>query len=282
MDVFTRYDRSLLPLISRFDGVRVINVPAGPPIQLPKEQLLPFMEEFARFTIEFFRREETPYNVVHANFFMSGLVGLRVKAALRTPLVTTFHALGRVRRLHSARPDGACAASRTEGGHHGARSRSVSPGSPYHAPPTTLTNPWAAPRKPLPVSETKQMQLDRREKRTRKASENELPSTPGKEPRTAGLHAAVIQWQALIAAALIGVIVCYAHYEIPSFTLGAGKRRTAHLVLIVVGLAFGAMGAYTLDLPMPAWLVLLLGFGAVHVPAAAILALKRLRGSGMS
>lgn len=106
VDVFTRCDRSLLPLASRFDGVRVINVPAGPPVQLPKEQLLPFMEEFARFTIEFFRREERPYDVVHANFFMSGLVGLRVKAALRTPLVTTFHALGRVRRLHQGASDG--------------------------------------------------------------------------------------------------------------------------------------------------------------------------------
>jgi hypothetical protein len=42
------------------------------------------------------------------------------------------------------------------------------------------------------------------------------------------------------------------------------------------------MAAYTMKLPIPAWLVLLLGFGTVHVPAAAILGLKRLRGSGMS
>jgi glycosyltransferase involved in cell wall biosynthesis len=106
VDVFTRCDRSLLPLVSRFEGARVINVPAGPPTQLPKEQLLPFMEDFARFTIEFFRREQTPYDVVHANFFMSGLVGMRVQAALGTPLVTTFHALGRVRRLHQGADDG--------------------------------------------------------------------------------------------------------------------------------------------------------------------------------
>ncbi|SAL74979.1 glycosyltransferase family 4 protein [Caballeronia telluris] len=106
VDVFTRCDRSLLPLVSRFDGVRVINVPAGPPTQLAKEQLLPFMEDFARFTIEFFRREDEPYDVVHANFFMSGLVGLRVKEALGTPLVTTFHALGRVRRIHQGTDDG--------------------------------------------------------------------------------------------------------------------------------------------------------------------------------
>lgn len=106
VDVFTRRDRSLLPLVSRFEGIRVINVPAGPPVQLPKEQLLPFMDEFARFVIGFFEKEETPYHVVHANFFMSGLVGMRIKAALGTPLVTTFHALGRVRRIHQGAGDG--------------------------------------------------------------------------------------------------------------------------------------------------------------------------------
>ena len=92
----------------------------------------------------------------------------------------------------------------------------------------------------------------------------------------------MIAWQALLAAALMGVVVCYAHHEIPSFTSGAAKRRAAHLVLIAVGLAFGAMGAVTLDLPLPRWLVLALGFGMVHLPAAAILAIKRMRGAGMS
>ncbi|VXB32097.1 Glycosyl transferase family 1 [Burkholderia sp. 8Y] len=109
VDVFTRRDRSLLPLVSRFErirGIRVINVPAGPPVQLPKEQLLPHMDEFARFMIGFFKKQATPYHVVHANFFMSGLVGLRIKEALGVPLVTTFHALGRVRRIHQGAGDG--------------------------------------------------------------------------------------------------------------------------------------------------------------------------------
>ncbi|CAB3786930.1 glycosyltransferase family 4 protein [Paraburkholderia fynbosensis] len=106
VDVFTRRDRALLPLISDMDGVRVIHVPAGPPKQLPKEQLLPFMDEFAAFLVEFFRREREPYEVIHANFFMSGLAALKVKAALGVPLVTTFHALGRVRRIHQGADDG--------------------------------------------------------------------------------------------------------------------------------------------------------------------------------
>lgn len=106
VDVFTRCDKSLLPLVSRLNGVRVINVPAGPKRQLPKEQLLPYMEDFARFVVQFFRHEPSRYDVVHANFFMSGLVGLRVKESLGIPLVTTFHALGRVRRLHQGADDG--------------------------------------------------------------------------------------------------------------------------------------------------------------------------------
>ena len=96
------------------------------------------------------------------------------------------------------------------------------------------------------------------------------------------MNPAAIPWQAILAAALMGVVVCYTHHEIPSFTRGTGKRRTAHVVLIVVALAFGAMGAVTLALPVPAWLVFVLGFGTVHVPAAAILALKRLRGADVS
>jgi len=106
VDVFTRRDRALLPAVVDMDGVRVIHVPAGPPLQLPKEQLLPYMGEFADFLIGFFRRERSPYHVIHANFFMSGLAGLKVKRVLGTPLVTTFHALGRVRRIHQGSNDG--------------------------------------------------------------------------------------------------------------------------------------------------------------------------------
>lgn len=106
VDVFTRRDRALLPAISNMDGVRVIHVPAGPPMQLPKERLLPHMPAFADFLVEFCREEKTPYDVIHANFFMSGLAALAVKDALQIPLVMTFHALGRVRRLHQGANDG--------------------------------------------------------------------------------------------------------------------------------------------------------------------------------
>jgi glycosyltransferase involved in cell wall biosynthesis len=106
VDVFTRRDRSLLPLVSGMDGIRIINVPAGPPRQIGKERLLPYMDEFADFLVSFFEQERRPYHLMHANFFMSGMAALKVKRALHIPVVTTFHALGRVRRIHQGANDG--------------------------------------------------------------------------------------------------------------------------------------------------------------------------------
>ncbi len=105
VDVFTRRDGGHLPRVVRWtDGVRIIHVPAGPPVPVRKEDMLGFMDEFTAFVLRACRRK--PYDLIHANFFMSGLVAADVKAALGTPFVVTFHALGRVRRLFQAGADG--------------------------------------------------------------------------------------------------------------------------------------------------------------------------------
>ncbi|NSX02669.1 glycosyltransferase family 4 protein [Cupriavidus gilardii] len=107
VDVFTRRDKGLLPEVVAFaPNVRVIHVPAGPAVHVPKEQLLPYMDEFGTYMAEFMARDRVGYMVMHANFFMSGLAALRVKQKLDIPLVMTFHALGKVRRLHQGSADG--------------------------------------------------------------------------------------------------------------------------------------------------------------------------------
>jgi D-inositol-3-phosphate glycosyltransferase len=105
VDVFTRRDSEHLPDIVEWQqGVRVIHVPAGAPIGLPKEQLLPYMGEFTAFMIEWCRKHQ-PYDLIHANFWMSALVAADIKRALGIPFIVTFHALGRVRRLHQGDAD---------------------------------------------------------------------------------------------------------------------------------------------------------------------------------
>jgi histidinol-phosphate phosphatase family protein len=106
VDVFTRRDDPRLPEIVPCEpGVRVIHVPAGPPEQVRKESLLQYMSQFTDYVLSFCRREN-PFDLIHANFFMSGLVGADLKRALGIPLAVTFHALGHIRRQHHGKADG--------------------------------------------------------------------------------------------------------------------------------------------------------------------------------
>jgi glycosyltransferase involved in cell wall biosynthesis len=105
VDVFTRRDSEDLPeVMSWMDGVRIIHVPAGPPNYVRKEDMLPLMPDFTRWIVRFCQGRRG-YDLVHANFWMSGLVAAELKRILGIPFVITFHALGRVRRLHQREAD---------------------------------------------------------------------------------------------------------------------------------------------------------------------------------
>src|SRR5690606_29140953 len=106
VDVYTRRDQEELPEVVKFiNRVRVIHVPAGPPRFVPKEELLPYMDEFAARMGAFMHRQRRPHDLAHANFWTSGVVALRLKERFRLPFAVTFHALGRVRRLHQGGAD---------------------------------------------------------------------------------------------------------------------------------------------------------------------------------
>jgi D-inositol-3-phosphate glycosyltransferase len=104
VDVLTRRDNELVPETAEWKrGVRIVHVAAGPPRRVPKERLLVHMEEFTRRTRALSVRNG--YELIHANFFMSGLVAADLKKLLGIPFVVTFHALGRIRRQHQGAAD---------------------------------------------------------------------------------------------------------------------------------------------------------------------------------
>jgi len=103
--VYTRRDDPDAPLqVPLGPGVEVVNVPAGPAEQLPKDELLPFMPEFGRWLASTWSRDGLP-DVVHAHFWMSGLAALHATQAIRVPVVQTFHALGTVKRRYQGDRD---------------------------------------------------------------------------------------------------------------------------------------------------------------------------------
>ena len=76
-------------------GFRVVHVEAGPP-ELPKEALPGVVDAFAAGVIDDLERRGGA-DLVHANYWLSGVAGLRVKHELGPPLVSTFHTLARVK-----------------------------------------------------------------------------------------------------------------------------------------------------------------------------------------
>jgi D-inositol-3-phosphate glycosyltransferase len=106
VDVFTRRDSELLPaVVPLAEGVRVVNLPAGPARGVSKDELFPFMGEFRDAFYRFAREEAAAYDLVHANFWMSGWVGCEAKRDLGLPFAQTFHALGEIKRREQGEND---------------------------------------------------------------------------------------------------------------------------------------------------------------------------------
>ena len=85
----------------------------------------------------------------------------------------------------------------------------------------------------------------------------------------------------LATAALL--IAGYAQLHISQFTASASSAVLTRAILIAVGVAFGWVAAvnFASD-PTRAMLALIIGFGAVHFPAAFILFIKAARHSEKS
>jgi glycosyltransferase involved in cell wall biosynthesis len=102
--VHTRRDDSDLPRrVALVPGVEVDHVDAGPPQEIPKDELLPYMSDFADELRAQWAAD--PPDIVHSHFWMSAVAALRAARDLDIPVVHTFHALGAVKRRHQGEKD---------------------------------------------------------------------------------------------------------------------------------------------------------------------------------
>jgi glycosyltransferase involved in cell wall biosynthesis len=102
--VYSRRDSASVPdRVLAPEGYVVEHVPAGPPSDVPKDELLAHMPAFGDHLREQWTAE--PVDVVHAHFWMSGLASLRAARPLGIPVLQTFHALGTVKRRNQGSHD---------------------------------------------------------------------------------------------------------------------------------------------------------------------------------
>ncbi len=96
-DVYTRAWSPDLPAIVTVEpGFRLHHVPAGPLDAVAKEELPAVVDEFADHVAASLVAGDG-VDALHANYWLSGLAGHRLKHELELPLVSTFHTLARVK-----------------------------------------------------------------------------------------------------------------------------------------------------------------------------------------
>src|SRR5438309_1180567 len=96
-DVYTRSWRPGLPEVIDVErGVRVHHIDAGPPGPMAKDDLPEIVGDFTKGVLG---RILDGYeaNLIHANYWLSGVAGHSLKHELELPLVSTFHTLARVK-----------------------------------------------------------------------------------------------------------------------------------------------------------------------------------------
>jgi glycosyltransferase involved in cell wall biosynthesis len=102
--VYTRRDHPRQPESVRVPaGYQVVHLTAGPKRHVPKDELLPHMNDFARALAAHTARHRP--DVLHAHFWMSGMVSALVGRVHEIPVVQTYHALGTVKRRYQGAAD---------------------------------------------------------------------------------------------------------------------------------------------------------------------------------
>jgi D-inositol-3-phosphate glycosyltransferase len=99
VDVFTRSQDEHVPHVIHDlgNGNRVIHIPAGPEIPLPRDRWSRYVPLFAEAIRQFASGQGAAYDLIHSHYWLSGLAGLALQPEWKVPLVHMFHTLGEMK-----------------------------------------------------------------------------------------------------------------------------------------------------------------------------------------
>ncbi|HZD56218.1 MAG TPA: glycosyltransferase [Anaerolineales bacterium] len=100
VDVFTRSQDEHVPHVLHDLGYgnRVVHVPAGPEVPLPKRQLADHIPDFVDGILEFTNHRNLRYDLIHSHYWMSGIAARDLKASWNVPVIHMFHTLGMMKQ----------------------------------------------------------------------------------------------------------------------------------------------------------------------------------------
>jgi len=100
VDVFTRSQDEHVPHIVHELGYgnRVVHVPAGPEVPVPKQQLVGYVPQFTEGVRAFADDKHIRYDLIHSHYWLSGLAAESLAESWHgVPIVQMFHTLGEMK-----------------------------------------------------------------------------------------------------------------------------------------------------------------------------------------
>lgn len=100
VDVFTRSQDEHVPHVLHDLGFgnRVVHIPAGPEVPLPKPTLTSYVPDFVQGILDFTDIKNLRYDLIHSHYWMSGLAARDLKTIWGVPVVHMFHTLGKMKQ----------------------------------------------------------------------------------------------------------------------------------------------------------------------------------------
>lgn len=100
VDVFTRSQDEHVPHVLHDLGYgnRVVHVPAGPEVPLPKKELAEYIPQFVQGVDAFAKEKGIQYDIIHSHYWMSGIAAASLSDLWAgTPILHMFHTLGEMK-----------------------------------------------------------------------------------------------------------------------------------------------------------------------------------------
>ena len=95
VDIFTRSQDPTIPrVVPMGDSVRVVHLPAGPEAPMARERVHDHLDEFVDGVEAWRMTRDVDYDLIHAHYWLSGVVGLTLRERWSVPMLQMFHTLG--------------------------------------------------------------------------------------------------------------------------------------------------------------------------------------------
>ena len=98
IDCFTRWYEGKQKEEPISKDVKVIRIPCGPKEFVRKEDMYPLLDEFAKNLLDYVKKNNYNYRLIHSHYWDGGVAAVKVAEKLKIPLIHTNHSAGRLKK----------------------------------------------------------------------------------------------------------------------------------------------------------------------------------------